>query len=37
MPGVGFSIVSEVLVPDDIRAFRNATAQLAKLHGSYRA
>ena len=30
-PGVGFSIVSEVLVPDEIRAFRNAAAQLAQL------
>lgn len=28
---VGFSIVSEVLVPDEIRAFRNAAAQLAQL------
>jgi hypothetical protein len=30
-PGVGFSIVSEVLVPEDIRAFRGAAAQLAQL------
>lgn len=34
-PGVGFSIVSEVLVPDDIRSFRNAATQLAKLRGSF--
>jgi endonuclease/exonuclease/phosphatase family metal-dependent hydrolase len=33
-PGVGFSIVSEVFVPGDIRAFRNAAAELAKLRGS---
>ena len=33
-PGVGFSIVSEVLVPDDLRAFRNAAVQLAKLRDS---
>ena len=30
-PGVGFSIISEVFVPDDIRAFRDAAARLAKL------
>ena len=30
-PGVGFSIVSEVLVPDDIRAFQEAATQLAQL------
>jgi len=30
-PSVGFSIVSEVLVPDEIRAFRKAAAQLAQL------
>lgn len=30
-PGVGLSIVSEVLVPDDIRAFRDAAARLAAL------
>lgn len=30
-PGVGFSIVSEVLVPDDIRAFQNASVKLAAL------
>ena len=30
-PGVGFSIISEVLVPDDIRAFRDASARLARL------
>ena len=30
-PGVGFTIVSEVLVPDDIRAFQDAAAQLAQL------
>jgi endonuclease/exonuclease/phosphatase family metal-dependent hydrolase len=30
-PGVGFSIVSEVLVPDDIRAFRDAAIRLAEL------
>jgi hypothetical protein len=35
-PGVGFSIVSEVLVPDDIRAFRNAAAELARLRDSFR-
>ncbi|MBW2400207.1 MAG: endonuclease/exonuclease/phosphatase family protein [Deltaproteobacteria bacterium] len=35
-PGVGFSIVSEVLVPDDIRTFRNAAAELARLRGSFR-
>jgi endonuclease/exonuclease/phosphatase family metal-dependent hydrolase len=34
MPGVGFSILSEVLVPDDIRAFRNASADLANMRGS---
>lgn len=30
-PGVGFSIVSEVLMPDQIRAFRLAAQQLAQL------
>ena len=30
-PGVGFSIISELLVPDDIRAFRDASARLARL------
>jgi endonuclease/exonuclease/phosphatase family metal-dependent hydrolase len=30
-PGLGFSVVSEVLVPDQIRAFRHAAAQLAQL------
>lgn len=30
-PGVGFSIISEVFVPDDIRAFRDAAARLARM------
>jgi endonuclease/exonuclease/phosphatase family metal-dependent hydrolase len=30
-PGVGFSIMSEVLMPDQIRAFRQAAQQLASL------
>lgn len=30
-PGIGYSVVSEVLVPDEIRAFRRAADQLAHL------
>jgi hypothetical protein len=29
--GVGFSIASEVFVPDDIRAFRAEAGQIARL------
>jgi endonuclease/exonuclease/phosphatase family metal-dependent hydrolase len=32
-PGVGFSLVSEVLVQDEIAAFKQAAEQLAKLQG----
>ena len=31
--GVGFSIVAEVLLPNEIRAFRDAADQLAQLRG----
>lgn len=33
-PGVVFSIVSEVIVPDDIQAFRNASVELERLRSS---